>query len=54
VDEVELGQVFSEYFGFPWQFSFHRLLQTHHLSSRNGTLGQTVSDVPSGLSLTPP
>jgi hypothetical protein len=27
VDEVALGQVFSEYFGFPCQFSFHQLLQ---------------------------
>jgi hypothetical protein len=30
VDKVALGQVFSEYFDFPYQFSFHRLL---HLSS---------------------
>jgi hypothetical protein len=30
VDEVSLGQVFSEYFGFPRQFLFHRLLVTHH------------------------
>jgi hypothetical protein len=27
VDEVALGQVFSEYFGFPCQSSFHQLLQ---------------------------
>jgi hypothetical protein len=54
VDKVELGQVFSEYFGFPCQFSFHRLLHTHHLSSGDGTIGQLVADVPSGLSLTPP
>jgi hypothetical protein len=26
VDKVALGQVFSEYFGFHCQFSFHRLL----------------------------
>jgi hypothetical protein len=38
---------------FPCQFSFHRLLHTHHLSSRAGTIGQLVTDVPSGLSLTP-
>jgi hypothetical protein len=44
VDKVALGQVFSEYFGFPCQFSFNQLLNTHHL----------VTDVPSGLSLTPP
>jgi hypothetical protein len=39
VDKVALGQVFSEYFGFPCQFSFHRLLHTHHLSSGAGTIG---------------
>jgi hypothetical protein len=26
----------------------------HHLSSGAGAIGQTVADVPSGLSLTPP
>jgi hypothetical protein len=45
---------FSEYFDFPCQFSFHRLLHTHHLSSGAGIIGQIVADVPSGLSLTPP
>jgi hypothetical protein len=54
VDKVALGRVFSEYFGFPCQFSFHRLLHTHQLSSGAGTTGQLVADVPSGLSLTPP
>jgi hypothetical protein len=29
VDKVAMGQVFSEYFGFPCQMSFHRLLHTH-------------------------
>jgi hypothetical protein len=53
VDEVSLAQVFSEYFGFPCQFSFHQLLHTHHLSSGAGTIGQLVADIPSGLSLTP-
>jgi hypothetical protein len=53
VDKVALGQVFSEYIGFPCQFSFHILLHTH-LSSGTGTVGQLVADVPSGLSLTPP
>jgi hypothetical protein len=39
----------------PCQFSFHRLLYTHHhLSSGAGTIDQFVADVPSGLSLTPP
>jgi hypothetical protein len=33
VDKVALGQVFSNYFGFPCQSSFHQLLhnQHHHL-----------------------
>jgi hypothetical protein len=53
VDEVTLGQVFSEYFNFPCQFSFHRLLHTH-LSSGAGTVGPVEADVPSILSLNPP
>jgi hypothetical protein len=51
---VALGQVFSEYFGFPCQFSLYQLLHTHHLSSGAGTISQLVADVPSELSLTPP
>jgi hypothetical protein len=47
VDKVALGQISSEYFGFTFQFSFHRLLHTHHLGIVQ------VTDVPSGLSLTP-
>jgi hypothetical protein len=55
VEKVALGQVFSEYFGFPCQFSFHRLLHIHrHLSSGAGTIGQLVADVPSRLCLAPP
>jgi hypothetical protein len=53
VDKVVLVQIFPEYFGFPCQLSFYRLLHTHHLSSGAGTIGQLVTDVPSGLSLTP-
>jgi hypothetical protein len=54
VDKVALGQVFPEYFGFPCQFSFHRLLHIHHhQSSGAGTTGQLVADVKSGLSPTP-
>jgi hypothetical protein len=53
VDKVALGKVFSEYFGFPFQFSLHRLLHTYHMSSGAGTIGQLVADVPSGLRLTP-
>jgi hypothetical protein len=55
VDKVALWQVFSEYFRFPCQFSFHRLLHIHHhLSSGADIMGQFLTDVPSGLSLTPP
>jgi hypothetical protein len=40
-DKVALGQVFSEYFGFPCQSSFHQLLHIHpHLSSGTCTIGQ--------------
>jgi hypothetical protein len=53
VETVALGQVFSEHLGFPCQFSFHRVLHTHYLSSGAGTLGQILADVQSGLSLTP-
>jgi hypothetical protein len=41
VDKVALGQVFSEYFGFRCQSSFHQMLHNHpHLSSGAGTTGQ--------------
>jgi hypothetical protein len=42
VDKVALGQVFSEYIGFPCQSSFHQLLHNHHhqLSSGAGTISQ--------------
>jgi hypothetical protein len=34
VDKVALGQIFSEYFGFPCQSSFHQFIHNHpHLSS---------------------
>jgi hypothetical protein len=49
VGKMVLGQVFSEYFGFTCQFSFHQLSHTHHISSRAGTIGQTVAGVPNGL-----
>jgi hypothetical protein len=42
------GQIFSKFFGFPCQFSFHLLPQAHyHLSS---TIGKRVADVPNELS----
>jgi hypothetical protein len=41
VDKVALGQVFSEYFGFPCQFSFHQSVHNHpHVSSGADTIGQ--------------
>jgi hypothetical protein len=55
VDKVALGQILSEYFDFPCQYSFHRKLHIHHkLSFGADTIGQIVADVPSGLSFTPP
>jgi hypothetical protein len=48
-------EVFFEYFGFSWQFSFHRLLHIHHhLLSGACIIGQIAADVPSRLSLSPP
>jgi hypothetical protein len=29
-DKVALGQVLSEYFGFPYQYSFHQTLHHHN------------------------
>jgi hypothetical protein len=52
VNNVALGQIFSEYLAISSQSSFHRLLHAH-LSSGAGTVGQLVADVPSGLSLVP-
>jgi hypothetical protein len=53
VDKVTLGQVFSEYFGFSCQSSFHQLLHNHpHLSSGAGTIGQKWPQY-KGLSPTP-
>jgi hypothetical protein len=45
-----MGQVFSDYFGFPWQFSFHRLLHSSSSIIRDSYIGQLVADVPTGLS----
>jgi hypothetical protein len=50
VDKMELGQVFSEYFSFPCQFSVHQLLHADHLSFGAGKIGQLMTNVPSGLS----
>jgi hypothetical protein len=40
VNKVALGHVYSEYFGFPCQSSFHQLLHNHHRSYGAGTIGQ--------------
>jgi hypothetical protein len=54
MEKVALGEIFSQYLGFPCKFSFHRVLHIyHHLSSGAGTTGQIMADVPRGLSLTP-
>jgi hypothetical protein len=50
---MSLEQIFCEYLGFSWQFSFHRLLHISHLSSGAETIGQLVADIPSRLGLTP-
>jgi hypothetical protein len=53
VDKMELGQVFSEYFGFPCQSSFHQLLHNHpHLSS-GAVQRSEVAAVPGDVSPTP-
>jgi hypothetical protein len=42
VDNVALGQFFSEYFGFPCQSSFHQFLHNyHHVSSGTGKIDQS-------------
>jgi hypothetical protein len=51
-DKAALGQVFSVYIGFPYQFLFHQMLHTH-LSSGAGTIAPSVTDVPSGLTVSP-
>jgi hypothetical protein len=52
-EQSDTGAGFLGILRFPLPFSFHRLLHTH-LSSGAGTIGQTVVDVPSRLSLIPP
>jgi hypothetical protein len=53
VDKVALGQVFSEYFGFSCQSSFHQILR-HHNHPGQATVCQSLAAVPSGPSWTPP
>jgi hypothetical protein len=53
VDKVALGQVFSEFSGFPCQSSFHQLLHNHpRLSPGASTIGQKWPQY-KGLSPTP-
>jgi hypothetical protein len=54
VDKMAMEQVFSEYFDFPCQFSFHQLLDTHHLSSGAGIIGELVADSVSPHTKNPP
>jgi hypothetical protein len=53
VDKVALGRVFSDYFCFPCQFSFHQI-RHHHNHPGQATIGQSVAAVLSGPSWTPP
>jgi hypothetical protein len=47
VDKVTLGQVFSEYFGFPWKSSFHQILQPHnHPGQCNRPIGGRSAEWP--------
>jgi hypothetical protein len=48
VDKVVLGRIFSEYFGFPYQSSFHQILHHHNHPE------QSVAAVPTGPSWIPP
>jgi hypothetical protein len=50
VDKVALGRIFSEYFGFPCQSSFHQILH-HHNHPVQATIGQSMAAVASGPSL---
>jgi hypothetical protein len=50
VDKEALGQVFSEYFCFPCQSSFHQILHPHNHPGQV----QLVADVPSGPSWVQP
>jgi hypothetical protein len=50
VDKVALGKVFSEYFGFPCQSSFHQLLQKSPSSIIRGLYNRPkVAAVPRDL-----
>jgi hypothetical protein len=42
VDKVALGRIFTEYFCFPCQSSFHQILH-HHNHPGQATIGQSVA-----------
>jgi hypothetical protein len=52
MDREALGQVSLDYFCFPCQFSFHRMLHTH-LAFGAGTVDPRMRDVPRGIDFTP-
>jgi hypothetical protein len=55
VDKVALGQVLSEYFGFPYQSSFQQIAPQSSSSIIWGLYNRPeVAAVPNGLSSTPP
>jgi hypothetical protein len=55
VAKVAMVHVSAEYFGFPSQFSFRRLLNIHyHHHPGEGTKGQMVADIPIRFNLNPP
>jgi hypothetical protein len=49
-----LGAGFLRALQFPCQFLFHRLLHVHHITFGAGTIGQLVTDIPSGFSVIAP
>jgi hypothetical protein len=51
-DKIVPGRIFSGYFGFPYQFSFHLLFHTYP-SSGVGIMGPLAAELPSGLGLIP-
>jgi hypothetical protein len=45
VDKVALGQVFSEYFGFPCQSSFHQIPPTKEITERKGKIAPVLNQL---------
>jgi hypothetical protein len=53
VNKIALGHVFSEYFGFPYQSSFHQLLHNNHIYHLGLYNRPEVAAVPGDISPTP-